>query len=583
MRFKVISLIFVCLYSSLLFAGRPSDKQVIKDVMNPGIIDIKLLKGNGSYSVYRLQRIWEKGITIKRNAKIKEYPNAKVVIGGFSRYQIINGNYEFDKFKVTWNEYEGIPAPTDDEILALIKNDMKKFVGSYNWNKIVSDITGPILSKNRSIRKVKWHNPKSFSLNVQAKYSLVTSYTNVEDKEATFNVRFYRDAVTKPWNKSFISSKKSDKTIATHKYTSDEIRAMPTIGSKQMEKQASASVAGLPKINIPQFANDKEAFAYIYKNLRQGNKKQVEAMVRAMLNSFHYVKGSKVQLNSRGEKVLKKTLSQVFNGKIKFSQNYCPQIFIKHYQNNMIEIFGAMKKRKSRISLTKEGGRYERGKKVGQQYKISALEVWVLNNNDQIAQLKSWPFGELCADTAKKTKQLQVNTPKGNRSSQVTQSNQRASVRKPQSAQQQKWGMFKSRYLPISMKVFGTPKEKQKKAGRYNSVSMMAQSANGIFQMSATDYKRKLPAKIATPTHVKISKKFIKNTRALIHKKKTISVGTGKALEYLLEKGSGNKKTVIAYRIFTKGSVIYQVMYLQYKKHFDKKVAKTFFDSIQLR
>jgi len=288
MRFKVISLIFVCLYSSLLFAGRPSDKQVIKDVMNPGIIDIKLLKGNGSYSVYRLQRIWEKGITIKRNAKIKEYPNAKVVIGGFSRYQIINGNYEFDKFKVTWNEYEGIPAPTDDEILALIKNDMKKFVGSYNWNKIVSDITGPILSKNRSIRKVKWHNPKSFSLNVQAKYSLVTSYTNVEDKEATFNVRFYRDAVTKPWNKSFISSKKSDKTIATHKYTSDEIRAMPTIGSKQMEKQASASVAGLPKINIPQFANDKEAFAYIYKNLRQGNKKQVEAMVRAMLNSFHY-------------------------------------------------------------------------------------------------------------------------------------------------------------------------------------------------------------------------------------------------------------------------------------------------------
>ncbi|MCF6299884.1 MAG: hypothetical protein L3J52_02020 [Proteobacteria bacterium] len=73
-----------------------------------------------------------------------------------------------------------------------------------------------------------------------------------------------------------------------------------------------------------------------------------------------------------------------------------------------------MRKSKSRIGLIKSGGSYERGKKVGQSFKISALEVWTLRTDDDVAQLKSWPFDEICADVAKTFDQLTIANTKTN-------------------------------------------------------------------------------------------------------------------------------------------------------------------------
>ncbi|MFK5985175.1 MAG: hypothetical protein QM479_07095 [Pseudomonadota bacterium] len=79
MYFKSSIFLLGLFSSSILLAAKPSDDQVIKDVMNPSILEVKLADGDGSYSVYRLQRLWEKGVTLKRNAKLKQYPDAKVI------------------------------------------------------------------------------------------------------------------------------------------------------------------------------------------------------------------------------------------------------------------------------------------------------------------------------------------------------------------------------------------------------------------------------------------------------------------------------------------------------------------------
>jgi hypothetical protein len=581
-------LLFATSFASM--AAKPTDDDIIKQISSPNMQDIKLSKSGGTYSTYNLQHWWTRGVIYKMDAGIKEFPKAKVIVGAEARYRIVGENYDFDKLKTVWNEYEGIPLPADSEILALIKKDIVKFVESYNWNQMVSELQGPILSQDPKVRRVEWHTANSFTIHLQAKYSVVISYTEVQDKAVDYAVRFYRDGVNQAWKDNFVSSKSKENILATHKYSSDEIRAMPTQASLAAEKQAQAATAGLPSIEIPQFATDKDAIAFIYNKLRTGKKKQVEALFRAMAASGFFVEGSNVQLNSRGQETLKDLLQRAFDGKISFAESYCPQIFVQSYQTNMINIVDALKKNKSRIALTMSGGHYERGKKVGQGYKISAIDVWTLRNDDDVAQFKSWPFDELCADTAKSFQQLKVgaaqtqvpprNSVQSNTSDGTNNTN---STQLANPAKTWHWSVFQSKYLPVSMKIIGTATEKQKMANGKLSTAMVAETNEGTFRMVATDYKQQITPVIATPTHVQFAKNFVKSNNALIHKKKVVALGTGDALDYLIERGSGEQKVMVNFRIFSHGTVVYQVMYSQYKSAFDKARSVEFMNSIKLK
>ncbi len=583
MKLKLFILITLIVCSFNLLAAKPTDEEVINQIKRPNMQDIELSQSGGAFSTYGLQHWWTRGVTYRINAGIKEFPKATIKVGAEARYRIVGENYDFDKLKTAWNEYEGIPLPSDNEIIAIIKQDIVSFVRPY-WNQMVSELKGPILSKDPAVRRVQWHTANSFTIHVQAQFSVVTSYTEVQDKKVDFTVRFYRDGVDKPWKQNFIASKDKEEILATHKYTSDEINAMPTQASMQAEKKAQAATSGLPKLNIPQFNFDKEAFAYIYNMLRTGDKKQVEAMFRAMAIPFFFVEGSNIQLNQNGKDALAKILKQTFDNKVTFAQSYCPQLFVQSYQSNMINIVDALRKNKTRIALQMGGGHYERGKKVGQGYKISALEVWTLRSGDDVAQLKSWPFEELCAETAKSFQQLTTG------SSSTSEESNNASTNKTTSSPAQivnpaktwKWSTFKSQYLPVSMKIIGTPTEKQKMANGKLSTAMVAKTNEGTFRMVATDYKQQITEDIANPTHIQFAKNIVKSNNALIHKKKAINFGTGQAQEYLIERGNGDQKVMVSFRIFSHGTVVYQVTYSQLKSLFDKKRSQEFLNSIKL-
>jgi len=572
----ILTTLIVCSFN--LLAAKPTDEEVINQIKRPNMQDIELSKSGGAFSTYGLQHWWTRGVTYRINAGIKEFPDATIKVGAEARYRIVGENYDFDKLKTAWNEYEGIPLPSDNEITGIIKQDIVSFVRPY-WNQMVSELKGPLLSKDPAVRRVQWHTANSFTIHVQAQFSVVTSYTEVQDKKVDFTVRFYRDGVDKLWKQNFIASKDKEEIVATHKYTSDEINAMPTQASMQAEKQAQATTSGLPKLNIPQFSSDKEAFAYIYKLLRTGDEKQVEAMFRAMAIPFFFVEGSNIQLNQNGKDALAKVLKQTFDNKVTFAQSYCPQLFIQSYQANMINIVDALRKNKTRIALQKSGGHYERGKKIGQGYKISALEVWTLRSDDDVAQLKSWPFAELCAETAKTFQQLKTQ---GSKTSSATQAANSSTAIVANPVKSWKWSSFKSKYLPVSMKIIGTATEKQKMADGKLSTAMVAKTNEGTFRMIATDYKQQITEDIANPTHIQFAKNLVKSNNALIHKKKTINFGTGQAQEYLIERGSGDQKVMVGFRVFSHGTVVYQVMYSQLKSLFDRKRSQEFLNSIKL-
>ena len=597
---KVATLFFLLLFIAMpAYAAKPTDEQVLKDIRTPRMKDIKLSQSGGTYSVYGLQRWWTRGVTYKTDARIKEFPEAIKLVGAEARYRIVGENYDFDRLKSVWTKYKGIPMPSDEDILRLVKSNIVSFVQPYNWNRMVSELDGPHLSKDPAVRKITWHTANSFTNTLQANYSVISSNTEVQDIASDFEVRFYRDGVDKPWKKRFISSKKNEKVVATHKYTSDQIDAMQTQAAKAAEKQAKASIATLPSMTISAFSSDKEAFAFIYKILRSGDRKRIEAMYRAMTSSANYVKGSKVRLTPRGQEKLQQLLKAIFDGKVTFAQSYCPQIFVKRYQTNQVEIYDALKRNKTRIALGLEGGGYKRGKKVGQRYKINALEAWTLRTDDAVAQLKSWPFDELCAENIKTTNQLSVGKPQQVSTGASTRMPQQATTasttRLPANAAAQKadiiappkpaikWTRFDSKYLPISMKIIGKPNEQQKIKKGKKVTAMVAKTNAGMFRLMATDFNQKITPQIATSTHTKFAKNFVKRNKALIHKKKQVNLGTGKALDYLVERGSGKQRVMISYRVFTGGTVVYQAMYLQLKRSFNKEIANEFMNSITLK
>ena len=108
--------------------AQPSDAQVRKDIMNPGVKRLELTNKPGTKQWNSDTKTWEfvRGVRV-----IREYPDIEgvdLVVVGDAVYQLYGSNYKYWKFRVASNEYLGIPNPTEDEILALLNQDLSKFL-----------------------------------------------------------------------------------------------------------------------------------------------------------------------------------------------------------------------------------------------------------------------------------------------------------------------------------------------------------------------------------------------------------------------------------------------------------------------
>ncbi|MEZ4774371.1 MAG: hypothetical protein R3D00_14395 [Bacteroidia bacterium] len=390
---KICFLIFVCAFSDKLIA-QPTDAQIKADLTSPGVTKIELSKTNGAkvWSSTYQQYYWERGAVITRNAKLAEYPNATIEIGGIARYTIVNGKFSYNRFLTTWNEYKGIPTPTDEDVLEMVKQNLSSFlVGRYN--DIVSELENLRIAEEKNS---EWHTANSFSINLACSYEKKISYTETARYDAIYRVRFYRDAISSPWKPGFVSSNVSETELSKTTHNADDLRVMPTLASIDEEKKANEALAGLPNVEIPQFQSDVEAFLYIHKILREGTADEFEAMMMKMLAPAYFIEGSKVLLNRNGADMINNNRRIAFEGKSTYSQQYCEDPLIKHRQTNMIEFLNKSKQTYTRISIDKFGGRYERGVKVDQEYKIVSLSVGVLTRQEDLDYMNSFPDDELC-------------------------------------------------------------------------------------------------------------------------------------------------------------------------------------------
>lgn len=177
----------------------PSDSQVVADVTPAdadNVIDVRVVAGkSGESYLHSSNFVWtfDRGVVIRRKADLTEAPDAVLVVGGLARYVYTGTGYEYSKFLVSYNEYEGIDAPSPKELRKYVQSNLDKVFISREHN---------ILAIENVELKAKsgwtWHTPMSFTAPFEIRYQQRSNNTTVEDRTDTFDIRFYRQSIDSP-------------------------------------------------------------------------------------------------------------------------------------------------------------------------------------------------------------------------------------------------------------------------------------------------------------------------------------------------------------------------------------------------
>jgi len=395
--------------------AQPSDAEIIKQLSGSGVSKVELSKSttkkvwNSAFSQY----MWSRGATVWRNANIPEYPNAKVVVYGYARYHY-GASTSFREFKVAENTYEGIPAPNKQEIEGMLRARYKAYLG-WRYNDMIGDLHYLRFAEEEG---VIWHTPNSFTAITEVEYDAKSSYTEVTTYEEKIEVRFYRDDVNAEWQDKIAAIGRDKKALTVKKYSQDELDAMPTLSDTYNEQQAQAAMGALPEIEIPAFNRDIDVFLHTHRMLRNASREEMHAYLMKMLSPSYFVEGSSTQLNQNGNDLVNKVLDAAYNPKSNYAQQYCADPGVKHQQNGMIELWNKTTDKKTRMTVGLFGGGWKNGQKTGEEYKLTALEVWLWTDADNIARLNSYEPGFLCKSSAGSTSPSKTNTSVTNTESQ---------------------------------------------------------------------------------------------------------------------------------------------------------------------
>lgn len=402
----------VCLTAIAAYA-QPSDATIIKDLSWKGVKKVELNPGptKKEWNSAQAQYMWARGATVHSDAGVAKYPAATLVQYGYARYHYGESN-TFREFKLADSHYEGIPAPTKDEILGLVRERYRGFL-AWRYHAMVGDLHYLRVAEEEG---VLWHTPNSFTAKLEIEFDHKSSYTEVTTTQELVETRFYRDDVDSPWKDNIIGTKKESKDIAVKAYSKEEIDAMLTFANEHDEREANVRVSSLPTVTIPDFARDVDVFLYTHKMLREGKRTEVEAYLMHMLAEHFFVEGSTTRLTERGTELINNTLDRAFNPKSTYAQQYCADPGVKHQQANMMEWWNATQDTHTRMALTTGGGTWKNGQKTGESFKISALEVWMLTSADDIARINSYEPGMLCKSATGAPKGSSTGTTNGSNS-----------------------------------------------------------------------------------------------------------------------------------------------------------------------
>lgn len=385
-----IILLSAFLISFCAATAQPTDAVIRKDLTTPLTIDIKFTKTTGTRQWNSTSGNWEyvRGVHIRLNSK--EYPGLVVKVVGDAVYQYLGGTkYAYQKFRTGYNEWEGIPNPTEAEIENLISTDWSSFYGFY-FNKIVQLNSGPSLVKEKNFT---WNNPNLVVFFMKVNADMLGPNNSLETTEQEFEVRFFRDNIKDPMQRFMSSSGSSNsKLLSTRQLTEGKIRELEkkTLAYTLAEETAQKEVASLPELNVPDFKSGKEMADFFHDILRNGTPELLKAAMLKTLAPHLMVDGSKTQFSWQGKEMYDKAVKEAFGGDSKYKDQYCKVYSTTSLTSkNHTYIRGSIDKCITLIGCAQYNDGYKEG--VPQtKLKLVTLDITVRQDQDAINFINSF-------------------------------------------------------------------------------------------------------------------------------------------------------------------------------------------------
>lgn len=412
MHYRIALLVAAISLFMCAIHAQPSDAQVLKDISWPGVLRKELRPGSIKkvWSSANKQYFWDRACVVWRNANIPEYPNAQIEIGGFARYSYVTNTYQ--DFLTTYNTYSGIPAPSKEEVMGMLRGNLQGTLGEFKFNSIVGDLHylrfpeggGPI-----------WDSPTHLTVPVLTAYERKEGPTWTVVYTDSLLVHFYRDAINAPWKPDMVSEEKESIRGARKEYAEWELRKMPTLGSMAAEVQAQANAASLPALDVPAFGTDRDAMQYTVDILRTADEARIRAYLLKVLSAGWFVEGSTTQLTSQAQGWLEGIIQVCAKSQMNWGEQYCARPEEKEYYNGQFLLWNKVKDKASRFVWERGGTVWKNGQQVGGSWKLNTIEVYIHVNENDIARLRSYEPGVLCKGDQEATKPT-TGTTQGNQS-----------------------------------------------------------------------------------------------------------------------------------------------------------------------
>jgi len=324
---------------------KSSEKNIISAVWNGQPKSERILE-DGIWNNY-----YRRSYKVKRNTK---YKGITEEYSGGIQYKKKGGTYAFDQFLIGSVEYKNVPNPNKAEILKMIKADLNNYLGQNHLNDIVGEISEITFAANP---EWYWRKLTFVEFYTKVTYSEKVSYTEIEKAEHYYRVTMLSDEYKKPW-KSFQSVRMGDrkKVLSKTKYTSEEVKAMPSLMSTQQTNRVNDYFASLPKTDkIPVFESDKQLFYYVHNIILTKTAKEVEAYLYKLQSKSCYQRGSDVFRTVMADKWVNKVRDNVDI----FKKSFCEYPKEKRYVTGTISFYDKQNKLEIEYSAYNEAGTWK--------------------------------------------------------------------------------------------------------------------------------------------------------------------------------------------------------------------------------
>lgn len=358
--------------------AQPSDETVAARLKSAGALEVKFTSPHGTVHTLPHEKYYERTTESKWKTTVPGIYRWERVD---NRYDFTGGSWSFTRSYFGGSWYDGIPNPTEKEIIALLETSRVGYQGAVMERPMFK------LSENP---KWNWHTFNSVEFNLDVTYLTKISYSEVAKIRTTIPVRIYRDCGggqynpnaeeifrNSPWlnvQMSHFPSTDKDVRLEVRKLSEAQINSLMNM-EEMDEAIANENRKKAWNYTVPAFSSDQDAIMFVHKIMWEGNKDQIEWMAYTLFDKYYFEDTHRTLMNASGKQLLENMLKIAPD----YMYLYCEFPEIKHQQTNMLQFYDREQESFGRIAVTPSGD----------SYLINALDCLFEPGSDKIERCKT--------------------------------------------------------------------------------------------------------------------------------------------------------------------------------------------------